>query len=123
MSTSPYSYDLRQKVMNYLNEGHSKQETARIFDIHKNTISRWCARYKIEGHFKERKRLGLKSQVDKEALSEFVTHNPDSKLNDIGQKFNITGTQARRILKKIGFSYKKKRLVMKKPVQNIEKNI
>ena len=120
MSTSPYSHDLRQKVMNHLNQGNSQQETARVFDIHKNTISRWCTRYKIEGHFKERQRLGLKSQVNKEALSEFVTHNPDARLKDVGEKFNITGTQVGRILKKIGFSYKKKRLVMKKQVKKID---
>ncbi len=40
MSTSPYSRDLREKVINYIEKGNSQRSAAKIFDIHENTISR-----------------------------------------------------------------------------------
>ncbi|BFD46048.1 MAG: hypothetical protein DMENIID0002_06940 [Rickettsia endosymbiont of Sergentomyia squamirostris] len=117
MSTSPYSQDLREKVINYIEKGNSQKSAAKIFDIHKNTISRWNVRKKKEGTVLAKARLGFKSKVDKKALEHFVTNNPNSKLQDIGKNFGITGSQVANILKKLGFSYKKKPLATWKQVQ------
>ena len=38
----------------------------------------------------------------------FIKDNPDLKLSDIGVKFHISSGHAGRILKKLGYSYKKK---------------
>ncbi len=43
MTSSPYSKDLRNKVMNYLKKGKSQKEASEVFGIHVNTISRWGA--------------------------------------------------------------------------------
>lgn len=107
MSTSPYSEDLRKKVINYIEKGNSQRAAAKIFDIHKNTISRWKVRKRKEGTILAKARVGFKSKVDKQKLEEFVKSNPNVKLRDIGKEFGITGSQAGRILKKLGFSYKK----------------
>ncbi|WP_417904510.1 helix-turn-helix domain-containing protein [Candidatus Tisiphia endosymbiont of Micropterix aruncella] len=107
MSTSPYSQDLREKVINYIEKGNSQISAAKIFDIHKNTINRWKVRKKKEGTILAKARLGFKSKVDKQQLEEFVKNNSNITLKDIGKKFGITGTQVGRILKKLGYSYKK----------------
>ncbi|WP_425364376.1 IS630 transposase-related protein [Candidatus Tisiphia endosymbiont of Mystacides longicornis] len=117
MSTSPYSQDLREKVINYIEKGNSQESAARIFAIHKNTISRWNVRRRKEGTVLARARLGFKSKIDKKALEYFVTNNPNSKLQEIGKNFGITGSQVANILKKLGFSYKKKPLAIWKQVQ------
>jgi transposase len=108
MTTSPYSIDLRKKVIDYINKGNSQKEAGEIFAIHKNTINRWWLRYKSEGNLTPKKRLGLKSKVDKSKLEEFVRNNPDTTLSAVGIKFGITAGQVGVILKKLGFSYKKK---------------
>ncbi len=123
MSTSPYSEDLRKKVINYIEKGSSQRAAAKIFDIHKNTISRWNVRNRKEGTILARARLGFKSKVDKQKLEEFVKSNPNVKLRDIGKEFGITGSQAGRILKKLGFSYKRKPLATWKQVKKEEQNI
>lgn len=38
MRTNPYSLDLRQRVLKFI---ESKKETAEIFNLHHNTVSRW----------------------------------------------------------------------------------
>ena len=109
MSTSPYSEDLRKKVINYLCQGKSQKEASEIFGIHRNTISRWSTRYRKEGSYTARPRLGRKSKLSYREIELFVQNNPDTKLSNIGNKFAISAWHACRVLKKIGFSYKKKR--------------
>lgn len=56
MSTSPYSLDLREKVINYISKGHSQKEASDVFGLHRNTVNRWCIRYKQEGNCAARPR-------------------------------------------------------------------
>ncbi|WP_425362624.1 helix-turn-helix domain-containing protein [Candidatus Tisiphia endosymbiont of Hybos culiciformis] len=107
MSTSPYSEDLRKKVINYVARDNSQRSAAKIFDIHKNTISRWNVRKRKEGTILAKARLGFKSKVDKQKLADFVENNSNMRLQDIGKEFGIARSQTGRILKELGFSYKK----------------
>lgn len=108
MRTSPYSKDLRQKVIEYINKGKSQQEASEAFGLHRNTVNRWRVRHKKEGHYEARPRMGREGKIDYQALEGFVIDNPDMKLLDIGNKFKISAFHTGRILKKLGFSYKKK---------------
>ena len=123
MSTSPYSIDLREKVIEYIKKGNSQKSASQIFGIHKNRINRWCIRYKLEGILAPKIRIGYKSKVDKSKLEEFVKNNPNMTLAKASLKFGVTAWQVGRILKKMGFGYKKKPLPMWKRVKKDEKNI
>lgn len=122
MTTSPYSIDLREKVINYINKGNNQKTASKIFAIHKNTINRWWIRYKTEGVLAPKIRLGLKSRVDKDELEKYIKNNPNTTLRVAGIKFGITAWQVGRILKKLGFSYKKKPLPMWKQTKKQELN-
>jgi transposase len=108
MSTSPYSQDLRTKVINYLNQGNSQQQASQTFSIHKNTINRWWVRYQEEGNYTARKRLGRKSKLELGDIENFVKKHPNINLIQVGKEFSITARHAGRVLKKLGFRYKKK---------------
>ena len=108
MPTSPYSKDLRKKVIEYIKKGNSQKDASEVFGLHKNTVNRWSIRYLREGHYGARPRLGNRSRVDYKAMELFVSNKPDIKLSEVGSKFGISGWHAGRILKKLGFSYKKK---------------
>lgn len=122
MTSSPYSNDLRTKVINYLSKGNSQKEASEVFGIHRNTVSRWSTRYNKEGSYAARVRLGRKSNIDHEEVELFVVENPDKKLHDIGNKFLISGWHASRILKKLGFSYKKNPSPIWKQIKKSETN-
>lgn len=64
MSTSPYSIDLREKVIKYIEGGHSHRNSAVVFNIHYQTIGNWWRRYKKEGSFKALPRPGSKPNMD-----------------------------------------------------------
>jgi transposase len=123
MSTSPYSLDLRTKVIEYLKTGKSQKEASLIFGIHPNTISKWNVRKRNEGHCAAKTRPGKKGRVSTKDLEEFVTHNPDTNLKEIGAKFKISAWHSSRLLKKLGFSYKKKPFPTWKRRQKSDLNI
>lgn len=108
MRTKPYSIDLRKKVINYIKEGHSQLEASSLFGLHKNTVNRWWIRYNKEGILSARIRPGFKSKVDHRAMAEYVMSNSNVKLYELGKIYKVTASQASRILRKLGFSYKKK---------------
>ena len=108
MSTSPYSNDLREKVINYLKKGKTQKEASEVFGVHRNTVSRWNKRYCEEGSCSARKRLGYKSKLDYSKIELFVKENGDSTLSSISIRFGISKGHAGLILKRLGYSYKKK---------------
>jgi transposase len=123
MSTSPYSKDLREKVIKYINSCNSQKSASELFSLHRNTVSRWWNRYKKEGIYTARRRLGRKSKLSFVEIVEYVTNNPDTKLSIIGKKFGISAWHASTVLKKLGFSYKKKTLPTWNQIKIKEMNI
>lgn len=43
------SKDLREAAVRYKNEGHTCEETARVFGVVKSSIHRWVKKYKETG--------------------------------------------------------------------------
>jgi len=123
MSTTPYSLDLRKKVIKYIEQGNSNKEASKVFDLHRNTISRWWNRYKKEGMYCARKRLGAKRTFDLKELELLVKNTPDIKLSEIANHFKISIGWSSMCLKTLGFSYKKKPFPMWKQAKKRENNI
>ena len=123
MSTSPYSEDLRKKVIKYIEKGGSKKGASEVFELHRNTVSLWWNRYKKEGDYRARERLGKKSNITAEEVKEYVELNHNFKASDMGKRFGISSVGAFYWLKKLGYSYKKKPIAMWKLTRRSEKSI
>jgi len=123
MSTSPYTLDLRERAISYLKRGHTQRSCAEVFSLHLSTVQRWWSRYTSEGHVNPRKRLGSKGKVDPQALLEYVKSHPDQTLKQIGFHFGVSDVAIFQRLQQLGFSYKKKRLSMRKQMKRNGKPI
>ena len=110
MSTSPYSLDLRKKVIRYLESGKSQRQASTVFGISKTTVNIWYVRYKREGNLSPRKRLGSKASIHPEEFIKYVNDNSNATSADISKQFSISPSGVRYWLKKLNFSYKKKPL-------------
>ena len=122
MTTSPYSLDLRKKVIKYIESGGSQISASKIFNLGYNTVNRWYTRYRSEGHVDPRVRSGRKSKIIMEEFIKYVNENPNMDSSEIGNYFGIGATGAQYWLKKIGFSYKKKPIPTWKPMKIKEQN-
>ena len=53
MSTNPKSLDLRERVIKYIESGHTQGSAAKIFNLNISTFNKWNVRYKREGHYSD----------------------------------------------------------------------
>ena len=110
MSTSPYSEDLRVRVIKYLEKGNGYSEGSKLFELSISTIGRWYRRYKQEGHCKAKSRPGAQRKIDLAELECYVKSNPDITLKEAATRFGLSIWTIQYWLKELGYSYKKKPL-------------
>ena len=90
MTRSPYSLDLRERVIKFIKSGNTQVLAARVFALNLSTVTRWYLRYQKEGNCLPRKRLGVGSKIDQKALIIYITSNPDAALKDSSKKFGLS---------------------------------
>ncbi|MDE5076008.1 MAG: IS630 transposase-related protein [Trichodesmium sp. St5_bin2_1] len=112
----PYSLDLRQKVINFIEKGGTITEAAHTFGIGRASIYRWLSRPQLEAtKVKSRRR-----KLDWKELEKDVKENPESKLSDRAKKFGVNPTAIFYALKKMKITRKKNKFVIDKEVKEIE---
>lgn len=121
--TSPYDIDLREKIIKYLEKGNRYIDAASVFEVSVSAIGRWYRKYKSEGNFNAKIRLGAKRKVDDKKIEELIKADPNLKLKDIAKLFKVSLHPIADSLKRLGYSFKKKPFPMWKLTLKSEKNI
>lgn len=121
-----YSYDLRKKAMEALDEGQNRKEVAERFKIGKTTLFEWQQRRKETGDFQAKKpgNVGYNHKIiDWNAFREFVKKHGGKTLSEMAELWgNISCQTIHRGLKKIGFTRKKRLMDTKKGAKKNELN-
>ena len=99
----PYSLDLRQKVIIFVENGGTITEAAHIFGRGRASIYRWLSRPKLSATKVKRRRRKL----DWKELEKDVKQNPESKLADRAKKFGVNTTAIFYALKRMKITRKK----------------
>lgn len=111
MTTSPYSLDLRDRVIKFIKAGNTQVLASKVFELNISTVNKWYTRYRKEGNFAPRNRPGAKSKVDQEVLVSYINANPDATLQELSKKIGVSICGVYYWLRKLGFSYKKNLLL------------
>ena len=124
---SPYSLDLRKRVIEAVGNGMNYQEAAEIFSIGEATVKRWFYRFRDEGHVHPRSgyQNGHSHKItnDEEFIA-LVTQNPSQTSAEIAAKIgNVSASTVRYKLKCLGFSRKKRSFCMLNGVKKGELSI
>ena len=116
----PYSYDLRQKVINAIVlDGMKKTEVAQVFQISRNTINLWLQRQAETGDYQPKptrpQRINTKIP-DLQEFSQFAQIHGDKTQAQMAELWlgEISPRTISRGLKKIGWTREKKRRCLKK---------
>lgn len=99
----PYSVDLRQRVVDYVEQGHSVPEAVTIFQVPKSTIYRWRNRKSLAPTVVKTRRRKL----DKTLLLQHVRDYPDARLIDRARTFEVDPSAISYALKRWGITVKK----------------
>ena len=108
-----YSLDYRRRVIEYLKEGHSQEETSMIFKVGTTTIKNWLSLLSETGNLEKRELDRKPSKFESEKLNAYIEENPDALLKDIAAKFNGSTTGAFYALEREKITFKKKRYTTK----------
>ena len=72
-----YSTDFKQGKLDYIKEGHSYVEAAKVFDVGVRTLFTWEKKLREQGHLERKKRVAKRRKIPLEELS-FVEAYPDA---------------------------------------------
>lgn len=113
-----HSNDLRIRAVKFVKEGNSKSSAIKIFKIARQTIYDWI-KLDSKGKLTEIREYPFRgSKVDYDELMKYVELNPDLYYHEIGQHFNTSDENVRKILKKLNYSVKKNKRYIRKGTKN-----
>jgi transposase len=108
-----YSVDLRERVIAYLKEGHTQEETRIIFKVGTTTIKNWLSLLSETGNLEKRPVDRTPRIFETEKLNAYIEENPNALLKDVAEKFNGSITGAFYALEREKITFKKKNLTTK----------
>ena len=109
---TPYSYDLRTKVINAIDEGMRKTQVSRIFKISRNTIDLWLKKREKTGDYRAEVgyQQGYNSKIsDLEKFREFAETHGSLTQKEMAEKWSekISDRTIGKALKKLNYIRKK----------------
>ncbi|MEM9244936.1 MAG: IS630 transposase-related protein [Cyanobacteria bacterium P01_F01_bin.153] len=106
-----YSADLRQKVINAINNGMKPSEASRIFQLSRNTINLWRRQWEKKGTLvpnPPRKPAQSRAKIqDIKAFKAFVDSHQDWTMRQFGAQFGVSFQTIAKYLKRLGYTRKK----------------
>jgi transposase len=103
-----YDTKYRQRAVEYRKEGHTIEETLKVFKIGTTTLKTWVKRYD-ETSSLENKPLNRKhKKIEVSKLKAYVELHPDAYQREMAKEFGCTETAIRKSLKKLGITRKKR---------------
>lgn len=124
---APYSYDLREKVMQAIDKGMRKSEVSRVFNLSRNTIDLWLKRREETGNYQASVgyQKGSRHKItDWRKFQEFAQKNGEKTQAEMTQVWEgeLSRYTISRGLKKINFTRKKRPMGTKKEMNLSAKN-
>lgn len=121
-----YSYDLRKKAMEALDEGESKTAVSKRFKIGRTTLYKWQKRREETGDFQSKKlgSVGYNHKItDWNTFAEFAKKHGGKTQAEMAELWgNISRQTIHRALKNIGFTRKKRPMDTRKEMKKSELN-
>jgi transposase len=98
-----YSLDLRQRVINFVKNGGSKVEASKRYEVGRDTVYRWLSGKNIIN----KQKLTRNRKIDTKLLLQRVKDNPDDRLIDHAQVFDVNINAIWYQFQKLGITRKK----------------
>ena len=109
---SPYSQDLRDRVLAAYDRGMSTKEIAAIFEVSRSWARRLKQRRRETGETAARPMGGATVvKIDRDRLAELVREQPDATLEELRQRLGVQCSISAvcMAIKELGLSFKKRR--------------
>jgi transposase len=107
-----YSYDLRVKVIKFLEEKRTIKEASKLFNISRTTVIAWKKMKKVTGDVQARTGYQIGHRLiikDTARFKQLVEENKDKSSIELAKLWHepVSSKSVLRLLKQLGYSYKK----------------
>ena len=102
-----YEINLRRRAIEYWNDGHSKKETAAVFQVGTTTLQTWKSQLNETGKPAPKMRKDTWKKIDPTRLKKYNEEHPDAYLDEIAEAFGCTEGAIRKAFKRLKISRKK----------------
>lgn len=107
---------LRERVLNYVDIGHSKSETGRVFKVSRPTINKWI-HLREQGDYSLKPRTSRRlRKIKEEELRAYIKAHPDAYLNEIGKALGVSANSIWHAVRRFGITLKKRSRGIKKEI-------
>ena len=103
-----YDIKFRQRVIEYMGEGHTQKETARTFKVSTATLWKWKSQLKETGTLSPKKRKETWRKIDPEKLRQYVAEHPDAYQHEMASAFGVRLYAIQKALKRLKITRKKR---------------
>ena len=117
-----YPEKYRIRTLEYRREGHTLEETSKVFKVAVVTIREWEKQLKEEGNLRQHTGIRPFKKIDPKKLRDFIKARPDAYLSEIADEFGCSATAITKALKRLKISRKKKPRVTKNRNSNYNKS-
>lgn len=104
-----YSTDLREKVLNFIEQGGLVTEACEIFEVSRSSIQRWRLKKRLLGRPITKPRKVGSYKINDSALRVYIKANPEAYLSEIATHFDVTVSGIFRALNRLKITRKKSR--------------
>jgi len=118
-----YSLDLRKRAMDYLDEGHTYQETSDLFKICLRTVFNWSKLRKEKGSLAVKNTPRSPHKLFDKDLLDYVKLHPDAYLQDIAIYFKSRKSSVHKAFNRLGITRKKNKKYIVKETKKSEKDL
>ena len=105
-----YDIKFRERVIEYMREGHTEKETAATFKVSTSTIWKWKSKLNETGTLAPKKRKETWRKIDPDKLRKYVDENPDAYQREIAEYFGVRLYAVQKALKRLKITRKKNTL-------------
>ena len=105
-----YGFDLRERIVSFINGGGSKVEAAKRFGVARKTVYNYLTLVKA-GALAPKESWGSWKKFDPVRVRAYVAKHPDATLWEIGRAFGGTDVGALSALRLLGITLKKTRKI------------
>jgi len=108
-----YEKQYRERVISYIEAGHTQKEAAKHFGVGTTTISRWLILKKKTGSLKDLPPSRPTRKLHNEELMAYVKEHPDAYLSEIAEHFKCATSSVYYALKRLKITYKKSEILQR----------
>jgi transposase len=109
-----YSIDLRERVVNYIENGGSIIAASKLFNLSRVTVYKWLKKKETSGALTDEPPQRVWKKINPQELVEYVKNNPDQILEQYAQHFKVKIPSMWMALKKLKITRKKRPYCTKK---------